>query len=372
MRKGPRRISVTLCLAFVSALVLTSAPARAERLPGAISDQEFWRMITELSEPGGVFQQELMSNEDSVQVVVPALKKATRKGGVYLGVGPEQNFTYIAAIQPALAVVIDIRRDNMLEHLMYKALFELSKDRAGFLSSLFSRKRPAGLDADSSVNALFEAYRAAEPDSNLYEDNLRVVVERLVNEHRFQLSDNDKTSVARILNAFRMAGPYNLKGSGDKNLTYAQAMTAVDLTGRNQSYLASEENFRIVQELERKNLIVPLVGDFAGAKTMTSVGRYIREHDATVSVFYVSNVERYLFNQGEHGRQFYANVAALPSDQSSAFIRSVTTDISLRLGIPLPHDAVNWWSFLSPMADCLKAFADGRIQTYRDLFDSVR
>jgi hypothetical protein len=127
-----------------------------------------------------------------------------------------------------------------------------------------------------------------------------------------------------------------------------------------------------VQELERKNLIVPLVGDFAGAKTITSVGRYIREHDATVSVFYVSNVERYLFNQGEHGRQFYANVAALPSDQSSAFIRSVTTDISLRLGIPLPHDAVNWWSFLSPMADCLKAFADGRIQTYRDLFDSVR
>jgi hypothetical protein len=370
--RGPQRLSVRLGCALVSALIFASSSARAEKLPGTIDDREFWRMVTDLSEPGGVFQQEFMSNEDSVQVVVPSLKATTRKGGVYIGVGPEQNFTYIAAIQPALAVVVDIRRDNMLEHLMYKALFERSLDRADFLSSLFSRKRPTGLDANSSVKALFDAYQAAEADSTLYEENLRAVMGRLVSEHNFQLSDADRTGVARIMNAFRVAGPYNLKGSGDKNLTYAQAMTATDPTGGNQSYLASEGNFRIVQELERKNLIVPLVGDFAGDKTLMSVGRYLKEHDATVNVFYVSNVERYLFNQGDHGRQFYSNVAALPRDRSSAFVRSVTTDISERLGIQLPHEAVNWWSFLSPIADCLNALADGRIQTYRDLFDTAR
>src|SRR5262245_60897463 len=101
---------------ILGAISAGSGPARAEELPSAISDQEFWRLVTELSEPGGVFQQEVMSNEDSSQFVIPRLKETTRRGGVYMGVGPEQNFTYIAAIEPRLAFVIDIRRDNMLEH----------------------------------------------------------------------------------------------------------------------------------------------------------------------------------------------------------------------------------------------------------------
>jgi len=86
----------------------------------------------------------------------------------------------------------------------------------------------------------------------------------------------------------------------------------------------------------------------------------------------VSNVERYLFEQGEHGRHFYANVAALPLDQSSTFIRSITRDISRRLGIPLPDGNANWWSFLSPIRAGLDAVAGGRVETYRQLFEPVR
>jgi hypothetical protein len=163
-----------------------------------------------------------------------------------------------------------------------------------------------------------------------------------------------------------------LKGTGDKNMSYAQSMTGTDLTGRNQSYLASEENFKFVQDLERRNLIVPLVGDFAGEKTIVSIGRYLKQRSAIVNTFYLSNVERYLFEQGDHGKQFYANAATLPLDQSSTFIRSVTSDISRRLGVPLPDGTANWRHFLSPMSDTLKAFADGRIQTYRQLFEIVR
>src|SRR5262245_4570758 len=113
-----------------SALVLALAiagPARppraqsatADRQPDAtvISDAEFWRLVTDLSEPGGVFAQQLMSNEDSAQFVIPDLERAVRPGGVYLGVGSEQNFTYAAALQPQLAFVIDIRRDNLVEML---------------------------------------------------------------------------------------------------------------------------------------------------------------------------------------------------------------------------------------------------------------
>jgi hypothetical protein len=363
---------VSVFAAIVTIFSFAPSTARAAELPNANTDEEFWRMVTGLSEPGGAFQQELMSNEDSAQFVIPTLKETTRRGGVYIGVGPEQNFTYIAAIQPKLAFLVDIRRDNMLQHLMYKALFELSADRADFLSRLFSRKRPPGLDTRSSVTALFDAYQAVEAGARLYDENVRAVSDLLTSGHRFQLNDADKASVTRIMQAFRTAGPYNLKGSGDKNLTYAQAMTATDLTGSNQSYLASEERFRIVQELERRNLIVPLVGDFAGDKALVGVGRYLEERDAIVNVFYVSNVERYLFEQGDHGKHFYANLATLPLDQSSTFIRSVTRDISRRLGIPLPDGNVNWWSFLSPIRACLEAVATGQVETYRQLFELVR
>src|SRR5882672_10160853 len=250
--------------AIVSVLFFASPSAEAGELPRAISDQDFWRMVTELSEPGGVFQAEFMSNEDSAQFIIPTLKETTRRGGVYIGVGPEQNFTYIAAIQPKLAFVIDIRRDNMLEHLMYKALFELSPDRADFLSRLFSRKRPPGLDANASVTALFDAYRSVETDPKLLEDTQRAVLDRLLVGHKFALSDADKGKVTSIMNTFYVGGPYALKGPGDRKLSCAQMMAATDTAGRNQSYLASEEAFKTVQELERGNLIVPLVGDFAG------------------------------------------------------------------------------------------------------------
>src|SRR5262249_37291167 len=155
------------------------------------------------------------------------------------------------------------------------------------------------------------------------------------------------------------------KGSGDKNENYAQFMVATDPTGRTQSYLSSEENFAIVQKLQRENRIVPVVGDFAGDKAIVSIGRYLKDHNAAVDVFYVSNVERYLSDQAEHGKHFYANVASLPQNASSLFIRSVTVDISRRLSIPIPDGPGNWRSFIFPMSATIKAFTDGRFPTYR-------
>jgi hypothetical protein len=350
-------------------LLTSLALAQSRAIPNANDDVEFWRLVTDLSESGGVFPQQYMSNEDSAQFVIPALKETSKSGGVYIGVGLEQNFTYIAALQPKFAFILDIRRDNLLEHLMYKALFELSVDRADFLSRLLSRKRPPGLDTNSTASALFDAYQKVEADSKTYDDNLRAIVDRLSVGHKFPLSETDKSDIGRILNAFRTAGPFTLRGQGDNsNPTYAQLMTATDLTGRNQSYLASDQNFKTVQTLEQQNLIVPLVGDFAGSKTLAAIGQYLREHNTVANFFYVSNVERYLFDQGDDAKKFYRNVSALPLDTSSVFIRSITSDISRRLGIPISESTAKWRSFVSPISVNLKSFTDGRIVSYRDLF----
>ena len=131
----------------------------ASRLPKALTGQDFSKLSAELSEPDGYFRSDnLVSNEVFMQRVVPALMKIVKPGRLYLGVGPEQNFTYMAAVKPAMAFIVDIRRGNLQLHLMYKALFELSVDRAEFVSRLFSLRRPAGLGRHSTVEEIFTAY----------------------------------------------------------------------------------------------------------------------------------------------------------------------------------------------------------------------
>ena len=128
-------------------------------LPLRLTDQEFWKIVTDSSEPNGYFRSDnLTSNELWFQHVIPDLLRRTRPGGVYLGVGPEQNYTYMAAVKPSMAIIFDIRRGNLDLQLMYKALFELAPDRAEFVSLLFSRSKPRRLNLKSTPDEIFSAY----------------------------------------------------------------------------------------------------------------------------------------------------------------------------------------------------------------------
>jgi hypothetical protein len=321
----------------------------------------------DLSEEGGYFRSDnFTSNEDAFQYVIPALQERTKPGGVYVGVGPEQNFTYIVATRPKIVFITDIRRQNMLELLIYKSLFELSSDRADFLSRLFSRKRPAGLDASSSAEKLFQAFSTSPPDSALLKENLRAVMDHITKKHRFPLMADDADRIEYVYNAFFLGvvnmGPRVSGGRGQS--TYAELMSATDLAGQHRSYLATEDNFRFIQDLQKKNLIVPLVGDFAGPKALRSIGQYVRDHGAAVTVFYTSNVEQYLFQDPDNWKRFYENVATLPMDASSTFIRSLGSNgptVSIRAS------GGRWTSLLCSIADLVREYNAGRIQSYRDV-----
>ena len=139
-----------------------SAQTSASRLPPRLTGQEFFTLMTELSEADGFFRSDnLVSNELFMQRVIPELARTVKPGRVYLGVGPEQNFTYMATVKPAMAFIIDVRRGNLQLHLMYKALFELSVDRADFVSRLFSLKRPSRTRA--RVNSAEHLHRLRRP-----------------------------------------------------------------------------------------------------------------------------------------------------------------------------------------------------------------
>jgi hypothetical protein len=382
MNRTERRTIVATCTTLLACVVLvylaagpssssSSSPAAAATLPARLSDNEYWQMISDFSEAGGYFRSDnFLSNEAGYQYVIPILKRTVQilPGGVYLGVGPEQNFTYIVAFEPKMAFIVDIRRGNMLEHLLYKALMEVSRDRLEFLSRLFSRPRPAVLTADAAPETVFRAYESVPPNSAQFESNLKLVLNHLSKSHGFKLSREDEAGVRHAYNAFFESGPeltytflggYGVFGGMP---TYAELMTETDGRSRNWSFLATEDQFRMVQRLQKNNLIVPLVGDFAGDKAIRSVGRYLKANNAVVSAFYTSNVEQYLFQDGVW-RRFYANVAALPIDSSSTFIRYVLN------GYGFGRRSRTLWS---PIDGVVKGYKAGRIRGYYDIVEMSR
>jgi hypothetical protein len=406
----------TLAIASLTVLLFLVPAFRAvETLPAQLSDSEFWGLVEDSSEDGGTFLSEnFLSNERGFQYVIPPLLQKIQPGGVYMGVGPEQNFTYVSAFQPKIAFVVDIRRQNMIEHLLYKAVFEMSSNRAEFLSRLFSRKAPAGLNADSSVDELFSAYATVPLDPEYHQKNLQSVKDVLWKQHKFGLTTEDETSLEHVYDAITKAGTTLGYSVSDPNLanrvittrifdvatgtsdvavlsagdletairlfrfpvnpadpqggtatrvnvstfpTYTDLMTATDGSGVNRSYLASEGNYKSVREMQQKNLVVPIVGDFAGPKAIQAVGKYLSDHNATVSIFYLSNVEQYL-TPTPTLKRFYENVATLPLNSSSSFIRSAQAT-GVQPGIVQ--------SYSSPMRDVLDAVIDDRALTFNDI-----
>jgi hypothetical protein len=346
------------------ALSATAAPLRrasafaAAGIPERLSDREFWRLSADLSEPNGAFQSDnLVSNERPFQTVVPDLLR--RRGrGAYVGVAPDQNFTYIAALDPKIAFIVDIRRGNLQEQLMYKAIIELSADRADFYARLFSRKRPDGLGPLSSVQEIVTAFAGVAPGEALYKENLKAIDDQLTKRHGFPLGEDDRAGIEYIYGRFFTFGPSityrstsvgSGRNSGGGMPSYAELLMQSDAEGQHRSYLANEGNFQTLKSLESRNLLVPVVGDFAGPKALRAIGRYLAEGGTTVTAYYVSNVEQYLFQNGVW-QNFYRNVATLPLDESSVFIRSTG-------GVTV----------LDPIRTMVRDVAEGKVQTYQDV-----
>jgi hypothetical protein len=188
-----------------------------------------------------------------------------------------------------------------------------------------------------------------------------------------------------VYRAFYSAGPdlrYSFgRGAGWQPFpTYRDLMTADDGQGVQRSYLASEELYAALRGLQERNLIVPLVGDFGGPKALRSVARYLDLHHASVSVFYTSNVEQYLFRpmDGRAGWQrFYENVAAMPITGQSTFIRAFFNNQGRIMRIPDPQSGITpvgprSQTLLSPISVLLGAYTEGHISSYSDVIGLSR
>ncbi|MDQ3520391.1 MAG: hypothetical protein M3466_18570 [Gemmatimonadota bacterium] len=360
--------AITACTSLAQSTQRPGVPAQR----GGISDSAFASLVAQLSEEGGHFDTDnLISNESSYLHVTGTMRRLGLQGGAYIGVGPDQNFSYIAQLRPRIAFIVDIRRDNLLQQLLFKSLFSMSRNRIEYLCLLFGREPPAN-SRDWEARNLTRL--AEHVDSAPFRPDLaeRTRVEVLTRARKLgiPLSPTDTLTIGRFHSEFATNGLDIRFTSMNRRPrpyypTYRQLMLETDLAGRQASYLATEESFRFVQSLQRRNLVVPVVGDLAGEHALRAIGQEIARRGERVSAFYTSNVEFYLMRGGTFAR-FAETVASLPRDKSSVLIRSYFGGV---YGTPHAQAVPGYFStqLLQKLESFVGESARGGYETYFDV-----
>jgi hypothetical protein len=346
-----------------------AAQAPAQREAAALSTTAFARTIERLSERGGYFDTDnLISNESSYLHVVGKLGELGVRGGAYIGVGPDQNFSYIAHIRPRIALIIDIRRDNLLQHLLFKALFSLAPNRMDYLALLLGRPAPRSGAVPSDIRSIVAHLDSTPARRDVFDAAHERVRSRLAT-FGVPLSAEDLATIRRFHFAFHEAGlglRFETHGRPPQWYypTYRQLLLERDLQGRLASYLAREESYQFVRRLQQRNLVVPVVGDLAGERAVAQIAAFLKQRGEAVSAFYTSNVEFYLMQDGTFD-EFMDNVRRLPRAGRSVVIRSYFPSGGGRH----PQVVQGYYStqLLQRFDDLINAFERRRIRSYFEL-----
>jgi hypothetical protein len=322
-----RRTARSWRSAWFATTLLWACAAPPPKAPPAPAQPSFADLFNRLSEPGGYFDSDnLISNETSYLHALDDLRTRQITGGAYIGVGPDQSFSYIAEIKPEVAFMIDIRRDNMLQHLMFRSLFQRSRNRMEYLTGLIgARVENLGSWTGKPIEQILAVLDTAQRTPAEFTRWSTLVIQDAL-ATGITLTADDLATLQRFHLEFHEFG-LNIRYSSKNRpprLTYPtlrQLILERDRTGALASYLATEERWRIVQDMQKRDRILLVTGDLAGAHALRAIGTYVTQRGLQVSAFYTSNVEQYLFQYGSFER-FAGNTVLLPFASNGVIIRS--------------------------------------------------
>lgn len=337
------------------------------------AQSSFAAEVAALSEPSGYFDTDnLISNERSYLDVVPDLEKRGVRGGAYVGVGPDQNFSYLAAIRPDVAFIVDVRRDNLLLHLLFKSLFTLARTRVEYLALLLGRPVPAPFGdlegiatwRGAGLDKVVKHVERAPLDARAI-TLLRTRVDQAIGKTGVPLSREDLATIDRFHRRFIEAGvdlQFQSAGRPPQSHypTYRELLLATDASGMAGNYLASEESFQFLKSLQERDLVIPVVGDLSGSRALAGIGARLRQKGQRLSAFYTSNVEFYLFRDGTFAR-FIQNLGRAPRTDRAVIIRSVFGGAASRV------PGYNSASLIQPIGVLVEGFAQGRFRSYWEI-----
>lgn len=338
------------------------------------TDSSFAGLVARLSEPSGYFDSDnVITNEVSYLHVASQLEKTGVRGGVYIGVGPDQNFSYIALIRPSIAFMLDIRRDNLLEHLLFKSLFEMSRNRLEYLCLLFGKPVPADVEkwTGRPIGEVLAELAELRVDSQTAASSRRASNDRIA-RYGVSLDAHDREIIERYRTTFITEGldtRYSSIGRNNRSdyPSFGRLIVETDRAGRQISYLADEKAFQLVRSMQVSDRIVPVVGNVAGDKAVRAIGLYATEHHVRVSAFYLSNVEQYLMTRDGGFDAYAKNVTRLPHDSTSVIIRSYFGRFGRQHPLYVPAAGNLSTSMIEPMDAFIRAFVAGDLRSYTDL-----
>jgi hypothetical protein len=363
-----RRTSGVIVALTASLFAVVARPAARQSPPS----ETFAARVAALSEPGGYFDtDDLISNERSYLHVMPTIRGAGLAGSAYVGVGPDTNFSYIAATRPSIAFIIDIRRDNLLLHLLFKALFAESTTRMDYLARLLGRVSPDPLTPWTSADIahIVAQIERAPADDGAARRTLRSAIESRLKTFGVPLSAADLETIDRFHRTFEDRGldlrlEIINRGTPTFYPTFRDLLLEADQSGHQSSYCASEDDFQFVRGLEVRDLVIPVVGDLGGTVALRNIGRMMTARGVTLGAFYTSNVEFYLFRSGTF-RQFADNVSHLPRSSRSVIVRSAFVS-AVGNYVPMLPGYISA-SLVGGANDLVERTAAGRVQSYFDL-----
>lgn len=362
---------VSLALLMVIA-TLVAAPRSLDAQHS--TDSSFAGLVARLSEAAGYFDSDnIISNEASYLQIASQLQKVGVHGGMYIGVGPDQNFSYIALIRPSIALMLDIRRDNMLEHLLFKSYFAVARNRLEYLCLLFGKPVPPDIDKWTGRSiGLIVAYLDRTPTDSATVGATRRASNERIARFGVPLDARDRDMIDRYRAEFVADGFETRYSSLGRNNrmdypSFGQLLMATDRAGRQLSYIASEDAFQFVRSMQLHDQIIPVVGNVAGNKAMRTIAQYATAHRLVLSAFYLSNVEQYLITRDGGFDAFAANVKAIPHDSTSVIIRSYFGRFGATHPLYVPGIANLSTSMIEPVDSFLRRYASGSIRSYPDL-----
>lgn len=212
----------------------------------------------------------VVSNEDRHDVFRSQL---IGRGGVFVGVGSDQNYVMAGWARPELLVLMDFDQVVVNLHRVYRLFFLQAKDVTEFMSLWAERN-------EKQVVALIEA---AHPEPQVR---------------------------AGLFQAYRIA-----RYSVMRRLKFVHTVYAVHNV---QSFVDDPEQFRFIQDLYKQNRVVILRGDLTKGGALTGIANAASSVGAKIRVLYLSNAERYFtYTDG-----FKKSMLALPMDDRSLVLRT--------------------------------------------------
>ncbi len=241
------------------------------------------------------------SNEIRHDVYFPYVEG---KGGAYIGVGSDQNYTVMAVARSELVFLMDIDQSVVDLHRCYEALIEASADP----TTLFERWAPAG-EADSV--RIIEAMYAGLPEPER---------KRLVRLYR-----NARETVYIHLD-------HVIKRKRD---------------GKPTTWLSDPELYAHVRGLYEADRVRMMGGDLTGPNSLQTAAAAARALGLPVRVIYFSNAEEYF----DYSKQFIANISAQPGDEQSVVLRTIYSKQWV-------HADQLWAYQVQPLSDYLARLGD--------------